>query len=126
MILSEIQTKLAATPAISAIVSSRVYVGQAPQTVTYPFIALNTISSDHNNNDSKVRRDRIQFTCWETTTIKGDTLVTAVRNVFFRFTGLLTSINVGNVQIDSINYFYDSTTGKHVYTLDAFFQYKEN
>ena len=124
MILSDIQTKLRATGAVTTLVKSEsIYIGQPAQTASYPYIAINKISGVVNNNDSKAKRDRIQFTCWGNTLINADAIVTEVRNVFYRFTGTIGLTNIGNVQIDNINYMYDSTTGKHIFIMDAFFQY---
>jgi hypothetical protein len=126
MILTDAQTKLRATTAVTTLVpSASIYIGQPTQTATPPYIAISKVSNVMVNTDAKFMRDRLQFTCWGDTLVKADSIVTAVRNTFLRFTGNMGLTNVGNIQVDNITYLYDSTTSKHVFIMDAFFQYLE-
>lgn len=120
MIESDIQALIVATAAITTLTSTRVYVGQAPQTVTYPFITINRVSLV-SDAQAGIDRARVQFTIYADTAVSGDALASAIRTLFFRRVALLGSKIVQSVA-DAGQYFYESSTKKHIFTEDIFFQ----
>ena len=122
MIESAIQAKMVSTTAITNLVGQRVYVGQAPQSVTYPFITVNRVSLEKAPQNSS-ERVRVQFTMFGDTAVKADKVTTEVRKLFYRYIGPIGSFDPVECVHDRSQYFYESTTTKHIFTDDIFFRY---
>ena len=120
MIESDISTLVLATAAITNLTSTRVYVGQGPQTVTYPFITINRVSLV-SDAQAGIDRARVQFTIYADTAVTGDAIASTVRTLFYRRVALLGSKIVQSIS-DAGQYFYESSTKKHIFTEDIFFQ----
>lgn len=64
MITAMVRSKLAATSAVTALVSTRIYVDELPQTPTLPAISVSKVSWVPNKTVGKQANARVQVSCW--------------------------------------------------------------
>lgn len=122
MIESAIQAKMIVSTAITNLVGQRVYIGQAPQTVTYPFITVNRVSLDKAPQNSS-ERVRVQFSIYGSTAGTSDAVTTEVRKLFYRYIGAIGSFDPVECVHDAGHYMFESSTKVHIFTEDIFFRY---
>lgn len=71
MITAMVQTKLLATTAVTALVSTRIYVDSMPQSPTLPAITIHPVSGVPDKEVSKATSARVQVSCWSNPAITG-------------------------------------------------------
>lgn len=81
---------LAADAGVTALVSSRLYWGLAPQSVTGDFVAMYVVSGNrdyHMSAASGLRETRVQFDCWASSYGAAKTIARAVESALSGFSG---------------------------------------
>lgn len=81
---------LASDAGVAALVSSRVYWGLAPQSVTGDFLALYVVSGNrdyHMGGASGLRETRVQVDCWASSYGAAKTIARAVESAISGFSG---------------------------------------
>jgi len=112
--LADFVAFLGNAPAVSAIVSSRIYPQLLPQNPTYPAITYNQVSAVRVHvlagAGGKARR-RISVNCWATTAKAAEALADAVRRSLDGFYGSMRDTNVGSTRIDNEIAFFEEEAG---------------
>lgn len=96
-----VRTYLAAQASVSALVSTRVYCGDVPQTATLPAISISIVSAQHAHTLKGVGGyclSRLQVNSWAATHVASKTLAEAVRNVLQG----LTQTTMGTVTVNEV------------------------
>jgi hypothetical protein len=112
MIEKDLQDKLQGTSAVTALVSSRVYVARAPQSESRDCIVLSMIDykRDHLAN---VPTETVQISCYSTTYTGAKSIALAVVNALQRFHGTMGGTQIVSLSFDQITKRYNDTTGEH-------------
>ena len=92
MITAMVQTKLLATTAVTALVSTRIYVDGMPQNPTLPAITIHPVSGVPDKDVSKATSAQVQVSCWSNPAVTGglrspaqvETVAAAVRAVLHK------------------------------------------
>ena len=125
-------TLLTGEATISAIVSSRVYVGKAPQKATLPYLVLTQLGSEENTSidgaSGQLRFLTFDIDCKAKTSVQAESLGNAVRVFLDDYSGTAGSYTIGAVILNSESDDYEPPTdgsdiGVHVVTLDVEIQY---
>ncbi len=82
-----IRALLIADPTVTGLVGTRIYPEVLPQNPTYPAITYDTITEDEDSHDI-VRLDRIQYSCFATTSDGAKALRRAVKDCLKGYTGV--------------------------------------
>lgn len=95
------RVKLAATTAVTTLVSTRIYYGNAVQGASFPYIVLNRISTDGigvsaGQNASKTTNVRMQVDLWDDDYEGTKNLADAVRAALFGWTDPTADPSVGS------------------------------
>jgi hypothetical protein len=105
-VLGVIYKRLTDTPAIVALVGTRIYPVTVPQQATPPFIRTNLVSTvpiDTKNAPADVDQHRVQIDCIATTYTQALSIAQAVRTSLDRYRGNVT-LQSGNVFVDGVRY----------------------
>lgn len=109
-VLGVIYKKLTDTPAVTALVGTRIYPVTVPQQAAPPFIRTNLISTtpiDSKNGPADTDQHRVQIDCIATSYTQALTIAQAVRTALDRFRGTVT-LTSGAVFVDGIRYLDES------------------
>lgn len=85
-----LRTLLVSSSAVTDLVSTRVYWGLAPQSVTGPYIALHVVSAPrdyHMAGSSGLRASRVQIDCWSNAYSTSKIIARAVESVVSGYRG---------------------------------------
>ncbi len=117
---------------INSIVSSRVYISNAPQKATFPYIVITQMGADDflrlDGGTGNMRAIDYDIDCKSKTSMQTETLANAVRNFLKDYTGAAGSYTIGavllNDETDDIEPAADgSDTQTYVTTLDFTIQF---
>lgn len=117
---------------ISAIVSSRVYIGNAPEKAKFPYIIITQMAADDflrlDGGTGNMRAIDYDIDCKSKTSVETETLANAVRNYLKDYSGAAGSYTIGavllNDETDDIEPAANaSDTHTYVTTLDLTIQY---
>ena len=133
MIENELYRYLTSTlsTAVTAIISSRFYIGQIPQTVTYPCVVMYLISrTDGHLYDIPI--ERFQFSCYGNSYSSAKSISEAIIGSLKRLQGKMflgstittSTYTIFKTLYDNLTYLYDDSVYKHVSILDMVIQYK--
>jgi hypothetical protein len=123
---------LSAEATITAICSTRVYVGKAPQSATFPHVILTQMSSEENTSldgaSGQLRFLNFDIDCKAKTSVQAEALGNAVRVYLDDYSGTAGSYTIGAVILNDESDDYEppqdgSDVGVHVVTLDVDIQY---
>ncbi len=123
---------LSAESTITAICSTRVYVGKAPQTAAFPHIILTQMGSEENGTldgaSGQLRFLTFDADCKARTSVQAEALGNAVRTFLDDYSGAAGSYTIGAVVMNDESDDYEppqdgSDVGVHVVTLDFDVQY---
>ena len=122
MIEAKIRAILAATTAVTTMVSTRIYAGILPQNPTYPAITIQPITYDSSNTlkgSGNLQWDRLQIDAWGETYASTDGVYKAVITALNgkQFTGTGYRIGSCNVQAGG-RYRYEDSTKIHGRSVD--------
>ena len=106
MIETALTTYLKTLPAMTAIFSTRMYVGTLPSTVTYPALSIVQISQsvDYTHRYDTVR---LQVTITAETYKAAKDGSQSVINSLNSFEGILSGLEIGSIKTDAVNNFRD-------------------
>jgi len=117
MIESKIRAILAATSAVTAITSTRIYVGILPQGATFPALTIQPITynaDNHLTDAGDLQWDRIQIDAWGTTYAATDALYQAAVNALNGNSFSGTGYRIGSVIVQiGGGYRYESSVNIH-------------
>lgn len=105
-VLGVVYKRLTDTPAVAALVGTRIYPSTVPQQASPPFIRTGLITTspiDTKNGPADVDSHRIQIDCVATTYTQALNIAQAVRTSLDRFRGSIT-LQSGAVFVDGIRY----------------------
>lgn len=134
MIARAIRTRLAAYSGLTALVSTRIYTVQAPQSATVPFVTVQALSTRRFSAmgaDTGDAVSRVQVSAWAD---KYDNATTGVRQVaaqivaaLQRYSGTSASVTISDVFVEgeSDQYDPDPRTGIYHVPIDAMVWHKE-
>ncbi len=116
---------------ISAIVSSRVYIGKSPQKAPFPHIVITQMDSEENNSldgSGELRFITYDIDCKAQTSVAAESLASAARTFIKNYSGTAGSFTIGAVLVNGEADDYEppqdgSDTGVHTVTLDIDVQY---
>lgn len=117
--------------AVTGAISTRLYIGQIPQTVTYP-CAIMYLISRQDGIMYDIPADRLQFSCYgdSYSVSKGvaDAIISVLKrlngNIFSGSTISASAYTVFKTMYQNLTYLYDDSVYKHVSILDMIVQYK--
>jgi len=99
-----IYSKLSADPAVSALVSTRIYPSVVPQGESMPAITYQMVSGvpeETTDTAQGWRVARFQITCWAETYSGAKTLAEAVRKDLHRYSGTVNSVVIDSVLLEN-------------------------
>jgi hypothetical protein len=117
---------------ITAICSTRIYVGKAPQKAALPHIVITQLGSEENTSldglSGRTRFLTFDIDCKSQTSVQAESLANAVRVFLDDYTGAAGSYTIGAVLMNDEADDYEAPTdgsdiGVHVVTLDCEIQY---
>jgi hypothetical protein len=123
---------LSAEATITAICSTRVYVGKAPQAATFPHVIVTQMSSEENASldgaSGQLRFLNFDIDCKAKTSVQAEALGNAVRVYLDDYSGTAGSYTIGAVILNDESDDYEppqdgSDAGVHVVTLDVDIHY---
>ena len=123
---------LSAESTITAICSTRVYIGKAPQTAAFPHIIITQMGSAENVSldgaSGALRFLTFDIDCKAKTSVQAESLGNAVRTYLDDFSGTAGTYTIGAVIMNDESDDYEppqdgSDVGVHVVTLDLDVQY---
>lgn len=107
-------------------IGSRLYIGGFPDEVTYPAVAMFSISRFDQMHDAPIQTERIQFSCYanylSSATIIADAIIAKVQ----RYTGQESTTEdykILNSIFDNMTYLYDDSVLKYARILDMIIRY---
>ena len=101
-----IVARLAATSAITSLVSSRIYANVLPDKTTHPAIVYQLISTlpiSSLNDDTGKIRSRVQFTLISDTTAQRIELSDAIKTALQRYKGAVSDITILDSRLENIS-----------------------
>lgn len=107
-------------------ISTRLYIGQLPDTVTYPCAVMFPISRLE-MHEAEVITDRIQFSCFADTLSSASDIRDAIRSKIKRYFGTPSTSSlfyIVSAVVDGGSYIYDSSLLKHIEIMDMLIQYR--
>ena len=117
---------------INSIVSSRVYIGNAPEKAKFPYVVITQMAADDfirlDGGTGNMRALDFDIDCKSSTSVQTETLANAVRNFLKDYAGAAGSYTIGavllNDEVDDIEAATDGSD-KHTYvtTLDFTIQF---
>lgn len=117
---------------VNTICGSRVYVGKAPQTASFPHVIITQMSSEENVSldgaSGQLRFLKFDIDCKAKTSVQAEALANAVRIFIDDYSGTAGSYTIGAVILNDESDDYEppqdgSDVGVHVVTLDVDVQY---
>lgn len=116
-----VYSQLAATSAVTDLVSTRIYRAQLPQAPTYPAISYFLVSADRiyeHDGAAGMNESRVQIDCWAETAEGARALGEAVRAALEAVTGTWGSDTIQHSFLDNEQHVYDDEIGLHHRSLD--------
>ena len=107
-------------------ISTRLYIGQLPDNVTYPCAVMFPISRLE-MHEAEVITDRIQFSCFADYLSSTSDIRDAIRSKIKRYYGTpstASSYIIISAAVDSGTYIYDPSLLKHIEIMDMLIQYR--
>lgn len=101
---TDLRTKVLADSAVSSRVGTRMYPGEAPQGVAYPFLTYQVISAQstqHLGGKSNMHDPLIQIDAWALTAVETWQLANEVRAAIEAFRGTMGSFWVQRIFLDN-------------------------
>lgn len=126
MIETEVRNLVIPTSSYIPAIGSRLYIGTLPDTVTYPAVAMFSISRSE-MHESELATERIQFSCYADYLSSATDIADAIKNRVKRFYGTLSTSSTTTFlqcSFESINYQYEAEIQKHVKIMDMFITYR--
>lgn len=123
---------LSAETTITAICSTRIYIGKAPQTAAFPHVIITQMGSEENVSldgaSGQLRFLTFDIDCKAKTSVQAESLANAVRIFLDDYSGTAGSYTIGAVMLNDESDDYEppqdgSDVGVHVVTLDFEIQY---
>ena len=123
---------LSAESTVTAIASTRIYVGKAPQKAALPHVIITQMGSEENVSldgaSGTLRFLTFDIDCKAKTSVQAESLANAVRVFLDDYTGIAGSYTIGAVIMNGESDDYEqpsdgSDVGVHVVTLDLEIQY---
>ena len=123
---------LSAEATITAIASTRIYVGKAPQKALFPHVIITQMGSEENGTvdggSGATRFLTFDIDCKAKTSVQAESLGNAVRTYLDDYSGAAGSFTIGAVIMNDESDDYEppqdgSDIGVHVVTLDVDIQY---
>lgn len=117
-ILKDVLARLSSQPAITSIVSLRIYAGILPQDPIYPALTYKTISRFPEHcfgADPGNEQARIQVDCWAITFAESYSLNIAVKNAMSRWRGSQTNYYIEDCFVENQQDEYEDESTQRVY-----------
>ena len=123
---------LAAEATVTAICSTRIYIGKAPQTAAFPHVIITQMGSEENVSldgaSGQLRFLTFDIDCKAKTSVQAESLGNAVRAYLDDYSGTAGSYTIGAVIMNDESDDYEppqdgSDVGVHVVTLDCDIQF---
>lgn len=99
-----LRSLLASVSGVTSLVSTRIYWGQAPQSVDSAFIAMNVISAPRDykmSGSTGLRSTRVQLDCWADKYSTAKTIARAVEAAVSGYSGTVSSTVLQGIFIDN-------------------------
>lgn len=119
---------LAANAGVTALVSTRIYKGKAPQNAAYPCLVFGRDSLDYVDGirqSADLRLSDYEILCVADTYHAADALAKAARDALNRYTGTIGGVFVEDIYIDDQRDEYDNTINKDIVVLPIRCEYTE-
>jgi hypothetical protein len=126
MIEEQIKNLIVPTSSHIPAIGSRMYVGGLPDSVTYPAVAMFSISRFDRMHDAPLNTERIQFSCYADYLSSATTIAESIISKLERYQGqesTLENYKIINAKFGNMNYLYDSGVSKYVRLLDMVVRY---
>lgn len=125
----ETQLRSLIIPSSSSIpdISTRLYIGELPDTVTYPCAVMYSISRYFEVPEADVRSERIQFSCYATYLSSATDIADAIKDKVIRYKGQESTADtyiILDSRFDNMNFIYESEIQKYVRVLDVIVTYR--
>src|SRR4030042_1472351 len=109
----ETQLRSLIIPSSSSIpaISTRLYIGGLPDTVTYPCAVMYSISRFYEVPEADVRSERIQFSCYAATLSSATDIADAIKDKIVRYRGQNSTSDtyvIIDSKFDNMNFIYES------------------
>jgi hypothetical protein len=123
---------LSSESTITAICSTRIYIGKAPQTASFPHVIITQMGTNENVSldgaSGKLRFITFDIDCKSKTSVQAESLGNAVRTFIQDYTGAAGNFTIGAVIMNDESDGYEppddgSDVGVHVVTLDLDVQF---
>lgn len=123
---------LSSESTITAICSTRIYIGKAPQTASFPHVIITQMGTNENVSldgaSGKLRFITFDIDCKSKTSVQAESLGNAVRTFIQDYTGSAGNFTIGAVIMNDESDSYEppddgSDVGVHVVTLDLDVQF---
>jgi hypothetical protein len=126
----ETQLKNLIVPTSSSVpeISTRLYIGSMPDTVTYPCAVMYSISRFHEVPEADVRSERIQLSCYAANLSSATDIADAIKDKVVRYYGQSSTTDpyvILDCRFDNMNYIYESEIQKYVRVLDVIVKYRK-
>lgn len=119
---------LAANASVTALVSTRIYKGIAPQNAAFPCVIYARDSMDYVDGidqSADLRRSDYEILCVADTYQAAEALAKAVRNALNRYGGTIGGVFVEDIYIDDQRDEHDDTINKEIQVLTIRCEYTE-
>lgn len=116
-----LKAALAADTAVAAIVSTRIYPLQLPQSPTYPAITYQRISNTGTNGNTALRESRWQISCWAQTYLGALALSAAVKALLEEYTNTVSTPGIKMALVVNELDDYDDTVKVYRVIIDVIF-----
>ena len=128
MIETELRNFLIPSSSAIPAIGTRLYIGNLPDTVTYPCVAMFPISQVEIPY-SEIFTDRIQFSCFADNLSSATDIALAIKTQLKKVYGTLSTSSTYTITDsypENITYMYDSSILKHIKILDMSITYRRN
>jgi len=101
-----VYTMLSGASGVTDLVSTRIWVGPAPQVSSMPYISIYDIAGEHINDlvgGGNLRKGRVQIDCYGTTKASANAVAVAARAATNGITGTYNSMTISGTWIESDN-----------------------
>ena len=126
MIETELRNFLVPSSSAIPAIGTRLYIGNLPDVVTYPCVAMHPISQVE-MPEAEIFKDRIQFSCFADNLSSATDIALAIKTQLKKVYGALTTSSTYTI-LDSypenLIYMFDGTILKHIKILDMSITYR--
>lgn len=124
-----IHAKLAATAAVTNLVSTRIYLVNLPQSPSYPAVTIARVSGvrEHNlSGPSGLARPRISISGWGTYYNAAKNVAEAIRQTLDGFSGTVSGVDIQSVHLENEIDLYEDEPEVFRTMTDYFIQHQES